>query len=193
MPTTLPFYKRSWFNWLILLLVATVLGWWFYQKSYRPFDIGFILSTEVTRPKIIATQLADGANMIENLEDNYKVKIPKRFSNNVANDTFNYYSDDNDCKLSFGTIDKSAASNLVEFFDKYDEQLIDMTVIKKEIVYLNNEKTRAIYTLETSETGLSKVYYEDLNNHYVQIYIYSGRKDKTCYNEINNLVVLRER
>ena len=191
MSVSIPLYKRSWFNWLVLLLVTAGLGWWFYEKGERPFDISFKSSLEVTRSEITSTELADGTNVIENIKDGYKIKVPKRFNNNVAKDKFNYYTADSDCKLSFGTVART--KSLAEFLDGYNKMLDGMTIIKEEISYLNNEKTRAIYTLETEETGFSEVYYEDLGDHFVQIYIYSEKRDKPCYDEINNLTILKNK
>ncbi len=95
MPISMPVYKHSWFNWLILLLVTVALAWFFYQKGERPFaDVGFVTEKEVSRQAV--EKLPEGVEVVEmgkekiviNKLDGYKLIIVNKNSK-VKYDTGN--------------------------------------------------------------------------------------------------------
>lgn len=74
----LPLYQRSWFNWLILFFITAALGWFFYEKGFRPFaDVGFVAENEIGRP--VVKKLPEGVEVVE--KEDKKVVTDRR--NNI--------------------------------------------------------------------------------------------------------------
>ncbi|PIR03151.1 MAG: hypothetical protein COV60_01865 [Candidatus Magasanikbacteria bacterium CG11_big_fil_rev_8_21_14_0_20_43_7] len=126
-----------------------------------------------------------GKTVIRNEEVGYEFEVPYIFSEK-PNESENFYTPNLDCKFSFNEISREGRSiEQVAMLSETEKSF--MTVNEETIEYLNEQKSKAIYTLDSIETGLSKVFYEIVDDVFVQVYIFSSTEDQECYNQILEL------
>lgn len=95
------------------------------------------------------------------------------------------YTTDYECKK---TIEKIPTDlSLDKWLDTEIIQLQELTVLKREIKYLNESHTLARYTLITLETGRTEGILKRKDNYIEFIYIYAEDENNLCYELINKM------
>jgi len=68
------FYAQSWFYWLIFIIIAAGLGWFFYNQYYlEPVD----WTDGANKSAIQVIENNDGTKTVRNVEGGYEVSIPQ--------------------------------------------------------------------------------------------------------------------
>ena len=168
----------------ILFFIVVCIGAVFYFYSFN--DQRSMINDQLPEG-IVVEDLGGGERVVRDVESGVEIKIPQYVSEQPSTTDLDFYSKERNCKFSVNAIDKSAATSLAALIDLDKEDLEFMTVAERSVEFLNDQKTKAFYTLDTHETGLSKVYYEDIGSKYLQVLIFSSDRIEECYKQIESL------
>jgi len=191
MPTTLPFYKRSWFNWLILLLVATVLGWWFYQKGNRPFaDVGFVVGREVGKTPAFTSENKVGSIVIKDSATGINFKIPSSFKQERNN---TYYQNDLEyCKLTFDRLRQTNTD--FQIWIREREAAADVEIVSRDLKKVDHQNLEIYrYSLKINDLGENQILYLKKRGEkdVVQVVAF-GDDPNTCYKNLDYIILNSE-
>lgn len=138
---------------------------------------------------VVVTSTDTGSIAVVDKERHVNIHIPSSFSVQPKTGVMDFYTEERDCRLTVEAIPLSPSVSLEEWIAGDKEQLSALTVLTRQVSFLNAEKTRAVYTLDTVETGLTYVYYDWREELMTAVRIFSPAHNHRCYSELENLVL----
>lgn len=138
-------------------------------------------------PRFVTTYVPSGKKVLVDPTYHISIAIPDIFSSQPDPSIPDFYSDQ-DCRLSIEYADKEPTTTIEQWVTDDSAQREALTVVSSQLSFLSDKKDAAIYTFETAETGLTYVYYQDLQSDLLIIRIYATERDAACYAELARIV-----
>ncbi len=123
----------------------------------------------------------DGAFVITERKQDVSITLPGVFTEWPHQATYDFYTKEKECRISILENTMGENETLASWIEGDKEQLASLTVLHRNIHFIDSEHRRALYTVYTAETGKSVIYYEEKHGYILEIRAYAEDPFSACY------------